>query len=75
MVIPYLSLAIVKLNVMLAGDTDVLNVSSCLAHMSPSSPGSVGISSNKTLVRGELHTLPESARLEQNLLHLIHSLK
>ena len=62
---PLLLVAVVKLNVILAEDVDVLSVSSCPAHMSPSSPGSVGIPSNKTLLRGALHTLPESARLEQ----------
>ena len=66
MVLPLPSLVTVKLNVILAEENSVLNVSSCLAHMSPSNPVSVGIPSNKTLVRGALHTLPESARLEQN---------
>ena len=65
-VIPLLSVAVVKLNVIIASDADVSNVSSCLAHISPSSPGIVGMPSNKTLVRGALHTVPESARLEQN---------
>ena len=50
---------------MLAEDVDVLSVSSCDAHMSPSSPVSVGIPSNKTLLRGALHTLPESDTSEQ----------
>ena len=65
MVTTLLCLATAKLYVILAGDTNVLNANSCLAHTSPSSPVSVGIPSNKTLVRGALHTLPESARLEQ----------
>ena len=51
-------------NVMLAEDVVVLSISSCDAHMSPSSPVSVGIPSNKTLLRGALHTLPESDTLE-----------
>ena len=50
---------------MLAEDVDVLSVSCCDAHMSPSSTVSVGIPSNKTLLRGALHTLPELDTLEQ----------
>ena len=49
--------------VMLAEGVDELSV--CDAHMSPSSPVSVGIPSNKTLLRGALHTLPESDTSEQ----------
>ncbi len=44
---------------------DVLSVSSWVAHMSPSSPVSVGIPSNKTLLSGVLHTLLESDTSEQ----------
>ena len=61
----FLKVGLVKSNVMLAEDVDVLSVSSCDAHMSPSSPVSVGIPSNKTLLCGALHTLQESDTLEQ----------
>ena len=50
---------------MLTEDVDVLSISNCDARMSPSSPVSVGIPSNKTLLCGALHTLPESDTLEQ----------
>ena len=56
---PSVLLGLVKLNVILAEDVDVLSFSSCDAHMSPSSPVSVGMPSNKTLLCRALHTLPD----------------
>ena len=64
-VTPFVSNTVLKSNVIEADDVDVLSVSSWVAHMSPSSPVSVGIPSNKTLLRGVLHSLPESDTLEQ----------
>ncbi len=65
-VTPFVSnTVLLKSNVIEEDDVDVVSVSSRVAHMSPSSPVSVGIPSNKTLLRGVLHTPLESDTSEQ----------